>query len=419
MIISIKRLRQIEWLPIITALLLLCNLGPFYVWKLLNIPFMRYFLIVMGSLPFIIRRREFSQRDSSSILLIIITIIVYIFVGFIHDLTILGLAARLLTTLPIIVLFAEVSFLKKVFGVFYTIYSIIIFLALISYLCFILGLATELGTIQSSLEMDREYLHFPFLIMEMHMTEMFRFAGPFDEPGVVGTISAMLLCIKKYNLRDIRSIIVLISGLVSFSLFFYLISLIYVVFSSIFVRKKPIIAIFLFLLVCALYSNTKDDPLMYERLWSRVEWNSNNHQLEGDSRTSVEGRRYYKNTIGSWEWFWGLNNPSHYNSITQGSSTYMNIVMWHGAVFLFLYVMSLFMYVNKHVRSFSRRLLIFIIIILNIYQRPDIFGIVMLFIYSCMANYEFNQQTLIQHVIAKGKQRRSKNNTDYGILTNK
>lgn len=50
----------------------------------------------------------------------------------------------------------------------------------------------------------------------------FRLHGVFDEPGKVGTLAALFLTAKDFNLRTLKAKIVLVSGILSFSLAFYL-----------------------------------------------------------------------------------------------------------------------------------------------------------------------------------------------------
>ena len=57
-------------------------------------------------------------------------------------------------------------------------------------------------------------------------------------------------------------------------------------------------------------------------------------------------------------------------------------------VFLFLYLLFLVLFVNSHVSSISKRLLMYVIILVNMYQRPDIYGAVILYLYSCMVYIE-------------------------------
>src|SRR5574344_1516481 len=69
--------------------------------------------------------------------------------------------------------------------------------------------------------------------------------------------------------------------------------------------------------------------------------------------------------------------------MTDGSSTYMNVIMLNGAVFFFLYMLTLVLYMTKKLSKAQLFLALFIIAA-NMYQRPDVFGIVILFLYACL-----------------------------------
>ncbi len=386
MALFFRRIKKNELLPFITALLLLCVLSPFYVWKLLtlNLQLVRGLLTFICCWPFILNMRKITQKDTGVVFVAFLAVLTYTFVAFIHEFTLLGLLARLLSTFPVLILFSKKDFLVTVFECFFTLYSIMMLLAIISYILFLFGISPELGTIPSPIEIGREYLHYPFFVIEWQLVDTFRFGGPFDEPGVLGTISALLLCVKKYDLKDLRSIITFVSGLLSTSLFFYLMSFIFFIYYFLIIKKSLIAILSLTILLILLFSYTKEDPIIYDRVWSRIEWDSSNHQLKGDSRTSIEAKNYYKETIGSFDWFWGLEDPTRYKRLAIDSSTYMNVIMWNGAIFFFLYLFFLILFVNCHIPSISKRVIVYIVIFVNMYQRPDIYGAIILFLYSCI-----------------------------------
>ena len=57
------------------------------------------------------------------------------------------------------------------------------------------------------------YIAYPFLVIPNYLGagldvyfQSLRFCGPFDEPGVVGTIAGLMLYIDNFNLKDKRNI---------------------------------------------------------------------------------------------------------------------------------------------------------------------------------------------------------------------
>ncbi|MDE5833987.1 MAG: hypothetical protein K2H26_00545, partial [Ruminococcus sp.] len=98
-----------------------------------------------------------------------------------------------------------------------------------------------------------EYDKYPFLVMcRSYGLYQPRFEGYFDEPGIVGTICAVLLTTKKFDLKDKYTWSILFAGLLSLSLFFYVIMLIYII---LYCSWKTRLALFLFfsILIVVLY----------------------------------------------------------------------------------------------------------------------------------------------------------------------
>lgn len=80
--------------------------------------------------------------------------------------------------------------------------------------------------------------------------DYFRFYSVFDEPGVLGLLCAMVLYGNRYDLKDRNNIILLIGGGATFSLAFYVITLIGIIVCLAIERK--IKQIFIFVSTCAM-----------------------------------------------------------------------------------------------------------------------------------------------------------------------
>ena len=95
---------------------------------------------------------------------------------------------------------------------------------------------------------DFTYLKYPFLVMENRDIglDITRLYGVYDEPGVLGSLAAVILCKEHFNFKKSELIPLFIGGLLTFSLYFYVILLIYVL---LFTKIKTIVAICLSLTV--------------------------------------------------------------------------------------------------------------------------------------------------------------------------
>lgn len=75
-----------------------------------------------------------------------------------------------------------------------------------------------------------DYMAYAFFVMPSKTFDILpRFFGMYDEPGVVGTIAGAILMTRQFNFKKWINIPIFIAGILSFSLFFYVIFAIYVI----------------------------------------------------------------------------------------------------------------------------------------------------------------------------------------------
>jgi hypothetical protein len=79
------------------------------------------------------------------------------------------------------------------------------------------------------------FTNYYFFIQLDH--DLIRFYSVFDEPGVLGTLASLILLGCKYNFKKIENIFILIGGMLTFSLAFYIITLYGYFFNSIIEKK--------------------------------------------------------------------------------------------------------------------------------------------------------------------------------------
>lgn len=117
--------------------------------------------------------------------------------------------------------------LGESFDLFKTIYTIVIGYTFIIFIFVIVGISIPYFVIQSAepgriAYSGQYYLNFlGCIFIHTKFVRLDRFTGVFTEPGVVGTLSAFLLVTSGCDLKnDKRNIVILISGIFSFSLAF-------------------------------------------------------------------------------------------------------------------------------------------------------------------------------------------------------
>lgn len=179
----------------------------------------------------------------------------------------------------------------------------------------------------------------------------------FDEPGVVGNIMMVLLYIQKFDLKKWYNIILLITGILSFSLAFYFaVIAYYLVVGGIKIKISFVIA------AIALVVLFYDNPLVEELLFSRMAIEDG--QLVGYNREGADFDAWFSNrTIGEY-FFFGYGGNVEY-----AASWKWALVRW-GVVPCFLYFFSIICNAI-HMRLHKRELLLcFMISSIIFIQRP-------------------------------------------------
>lgn len=231
------------------------------------------------------------------------------------------------------------------------------------------------------------YNAYPFLVIP-NGEETFRFFGCFDEPGVIGTICAVILLMRKFDLKQKENILILIFGIISFSLFFYLISLIY---ALLFARPRyKILVISLSVAVSLLVSQ---ESILYELIFARMQFEDG--QMVGNNRDIGLDEYWYENFKHSNDYWWGLG-PRTKQLYNPGGASYKDRIIEFGAIFFFAYVGAFIMYGIHKLRPSLKNILIYILVICSVlFQRPfitNITYILMIYIPILSLSNEYNKQ---------------------------
>lgn len=383
----------------ICALLIWIASGPFYFWnavKFLGIAYKIILFVVIGFI-FMRNRSPIYYREAILPILFFLSLLLYSCLPLLNgNSNIFGFISSLFAFFLFYIAFSNKFFIKNVFDIFSFLYAITVGISLISWVLMLLGVTPLLGIIDN-ITFDRYYYHYPFLIVEQHdhvlIEESIRFAGHYDEPGLIGTFSAFILYINRFNLKKPVNILCLISGICSLSFFFAIVCLAYFVISFLFqngakFKKRnntiKIVFVILGLSVFTLYQFTKDNDLIYGTFWSRFEYNKEEGKLSGVNRTTSEADKFYDNLTLDAFLFGG--DAEQYKTVVGGSSSYKSVVVNNGAVFLLIYLLFFFLYARKRC-SLRSNLFFFLFFLLgNTYQRPDIYGLAVFFLYICLAN---------------------------------
>lgn len=249
---------------------------------------------------------------------------------------------------------------KTILLYFKTAVEIILVIALIGWIPFLMGVNMPhfQDTGEAYYKHEVYYLFNTFAINNPN--DIYRFAGPFLEPGHLGTMCAFLLYIDGYRLRKPGNIILLVSTIMSLSLAAYGL-VVGGVIIMLFDRRKYItmsIIAGIFVLIgigATIYLN--GDNVLNKAIVSRLEITENG-ELAGYNRTTmvfdVSYDRYLKTDkvwLGVGRVAFGSSSDSRDN-ITLGNAGYKRYFYLRGIVGSALIILLLTLYMLKY-RSFK------------------------------------------------------------------
>ena len=285
-------------------------------------------------------------------------------------------------TLKSVVIFIYISILtilnekdkEKIYEILYKFISLLCFIGIISYTLFIYTKPLNyeiLPTVKNGWIFVR---YFGVLILKNANNLLYRFQSIFGEPGELGTILGMIFLFDdNYKKLKKERIILMISGILTFSLAFYIFVFFKFIISEIKVKNKLLIFI-LFLIfaltITPLIKNIGGGELYY-RVYGRIKTLNFNRK---NNNAKLVLKEFYKNgnlIIGTRE---SINRKTNLDISSIEVILYERGFLGLGILILFILFISNFFYVKNKVKL---RILIFL---LSIYQRPNLLHMVYLLI---------------------------------------
>lgn len=355
--ISKTTLKEIE--PFIFAFCIFLITPVFYLWNSIN-PL--YFVIICT----ILSLKNIVLNSPKHYIFFFASILFYLYISYMDGLNIFGFSAimcicTLLITSP--------AFYKNVFNKYVLIFSITLIPSLISFLLvYLVGINLPHSFIEPLNPMKSyDYISYPFLVTPNNILDLIipRFSGYYDEPGVIGTIAGVIMICNGFDLKKKINIPIFIAGLLSFSLAFYIISIVYGYFflSS---KYKVILTSVIIGSVILLSSNEIIDEYLFSRF--KIE----DGKLAGNSRTADESfESQYKEFSKSDDYYFGFgNNASKYYD--PDGASYKNLIFDYGIV-PFVYFVGILVLLAFFEFKFSKEFFLTLFIFFSvIYQRPFI-----------------------------------------------
>lgn len=379
------KFKRLSWLASIMLFLLI---PPYFMWNVLSSNAIKILFTTFLCSIFYIYKDRIVAKNRGLKTLFIFTLLYYILGGVINGQSnAFGVCARMMMLLYIFIPFAKKEFTLSVYNKFLTIYAIVISISILSYIGAQLGYIHPIGKLVVE-QHNRAYTIYPLLVLDSSF-DFLRFYGPFNEPGVVGTLAAVLLCTQKFNFKDWKTYVILVSGILSMSLFFYGLVVCYGIVYLVFIKKKTIAALIFVGFFAGFYMQTKDDPILYNTLWQRFEWDETEHQFKGDNRKNEAVDRFYDELKNKPSFWFGSSKSEvdRFWRLVEETSSYKVIVLNSGMIFLILYLSFFIILAKKYTKNNLKLALFILVLLANTYQRPDIYSELMLFLYPYFGRF--------------------------------
>lgn len=307
-----------------------------------------------------------------------------------------NLIGSLYTLLIIPIFFLNKKVISRIYTPFHTIFSLLTGISLIVYIAVIIAgvsLPNHIIPPLNDIKKGTYYLY-PFLVtyFDRFITSP-RFYCLFDEPGVVGTFSAIILVIERFNLKSWKNIIILLGGFFSLSFFFFIICGVYLLIIGSW-KVKIVSVIVVMIGVIAL----KDNEIVEEKIFARFVIEDG--ELAGDNRLNSTFDYYYNNFKKSPYYLWGVGGDKG-TEINEGGSSYKQVIVSNGLIWFVFYIFAWGLLMIGAVKGIRNLFPVLLCILGTLYQRPDINMISYAFLFLVLIGQYSNEANLINKIYSR------------------
>lgn len=370
------------------ALLAFFSMSPYYVWSTYRSGIMSSLPQLLGVLSIAIMFFNLlkGKKLTSKYLLVGISIfaigIYQRFIGMNFDSIVAVIKAiASIITISLFFFIDEVD-RYKIYSIFVRIFALSLVSSIIVWAIINIGIDLPYKILETSQEgkvsLGRFYQHYPGAIFLANSSGIYnRLSGVFDEPGVIGTFSALFLAAEKFEFKNKwYTKLILIAGITSFSLAFYILMLvgISVKYYKRGVKKFLFIMIIVILILFVIVNIEIDNPFFKEYIQDRIFTENSIIVSNRTKRTfDSEFNKFLKSS--SLEVIFGNGHEaSKSNPLLRGASSYKMLIYdygFFGFILLILWLVITSMRLNKFNKDYLILLSVFLV---SIYQRPYIFN---------------------------------------------
>lgn len=232
------------------------------------------------------------------------------------------------------------------------------------------------------------YELFPFLVRGLGKIDGFslRFQALFDEAGLLGTISGLLLVSERMNLKKRGNQLLLVCSLFTLSFYFY----VCLAFGFIFFSKGTMKNRWKIFALCALFvAITYRMPFFYDNLWYRFEYDAEAGSIAGDNRNGWGLKDFYESILWTPAFYTGLGTT--FAEQFSGAASLNLVIVKHGLIFVLLNVGAYLLLSFREIKNKPTWLMFVFFFLLTLYQRPGLYATYSIFLYT-MVIYKFAEE---------------------------
>lgn len=372
-------------LSLLLASLLFFSNPPWFIWGV-NYYFI-FFVIILITIFIFLNKNSVDENFSSALPIILLSIIYFVLIK--------SLGEFRVSTVLFFLMYGAIFFIdeehkKNGFSLFVNILSILIFVSLSLWLIhnFIFKIPYSLPLSYNQILGKGEGMVFwNYIFFIQPELDYFRFYSVFDEPGVLGLLCTVVLFANKYNFSSKKNIIILMGGIFTFSLAFYIITFLGYVFQALIQRKFKSLLYVLILsigLTPFLFSIDAFKLSIIDR--------GGNFSQSLFERNGILLDQFYESFIHTSNFYYGesLDFFSKNPHLKEGQS-YKFFFLEYGLIgFIFLILLYLFLIDKKRLNLYVIFLLI--IFIVSFIQRPFMFTPWQIVLFSMVLPFMYKEK---------------------------
>lgn len=226
------------------------------------------------------------------------------------------------------------------------------------------------------------YIYNNYILFVMDATrDYYRFYSVFDEPGVLGTLSAFVLYGNKYNFKRKENIVILIGCLFTYSMAFYMITLLGWLYQSAISFKRLIISIVAIILVVGILVYFMADDQAFQQSVIERFTDVGLDRVEG--RTGSNVNAFWDKYIASSDVFLGMGTSFINDNLSDFGNSYKRFVIEYGLIGTILLIVMYFHLVKRWNRL---TLGFFVLFFLSFLQRPLAFSSWQIFVFVAVTS---------------------------------